>query len=68
MKSKMLCKKKLRRKFHNHINSNLGHLPCQQQGWSPWYIPTRQPEKRLLYFKDLEKLGVWSPTNYDNDE
>ena len=31
-------------------------------------IPTRQPEKRLLYFKDLEKLGVWSPTNYDNDE
>ena len=31
-------------------------------------IPTRQPEKRLLYLKDLEKLGVWSPTNYDNDE
>ena len=31
-------------------------------------IPTRQPEKRLYFFKDLEKLGVWSPTNYDNDE
>ena len=26
-----------------------------------------QLEKRLS-FKDLEKLGVWSPTNYDNDE
>ena len=26
-----------------------------------------QLEKRLS-FKDLEKLGGWSPTNYDNDE